>query len=232
VETPARERRVRDGDIAGLPAALDIEHARLPATYQAMKYALAECVRIDECQHWANKAEALASYARQANDDELRKMADRIQARALRRADELLQKIPEARGGDQSKNAGTVIFGRTKAAQDAGLSERQRVTAHRIGNIPEPEFENAIESDDPPTVTALAERGKQTRLDHLGGRDPEDYHQGTLLQGVIRRWNRDVSNIDLPAAVRGLWPDELVELLSEAEKARELLANINLVIGA
>jgi hypothetical protein len=48
-------------------------------------FALASCERIDECWEWANKAEALASYAKIADDDSLRIMADRIQARAVRR---------------------------------------------------------------------------------------------------------------------------------------------------
>jgi hypothetical protein len=47
--------------------------APLPAIYANAKLALAECERIDECQDWANRAEALASYARQANDDDLRR---------------------------------------------------------------------------------------------------------------------------------------------------------------
>jgi hypothetical protein len=48
-------------------------------------FALASCERIDECWEWANKAEALASYAKMADDDSLRVLADRIQARAVRR---------------------------------------------------------------------------------------------------------------------------------------------------
>ena len=48
-------------------------------------FALTSCERIDECWEWANKAEALASYAKMADDDSLRIMADRIQARAVRR---------------------------------------------------------------------------------------------------------------------------------------------------
>jgi hypothetical protein len=56
--------------------------------------------RIDECKTWADKTEALASAscAKQANDNELRKMADRIQGRAVRRSGELLQEIEGARG--------------------------------------------------------------------------------------------------------------------------------------
>ena len=44
----------------------------------------AQCNQIDECQEWANKAEALASYARQAEDSTLHKLSDRIRARAVR----------------------------------------------------------------------------------------------------------------------------------------------------
>jgi len=72
---------------------LSVNKARLPIKYEAAKQILAECSRIDECQDWADKAEALASYARQAKDDSLRKCADRIQARAIRRASELLSQF-------------------------------------------------------------------------------------------------------------------------------------------
>ncbi len=68
-----------------------ISDARLPASYERAKSALAECSRIDECKEWADKAEALASYAKQAKDDGLRILADRIQARAINRCGELLK---------------------------------------------------------------------------------------------------------------------------------------------
>jgi hypothetical protein len=84
-------------------AQLPVTSAPLPAIYENAKVALAECERIDECQNWANRAEALASYARQANDDDLRRMADRIQARAIYRAGELLKQIPPDPGGRPAK---------------------------------------------------------------------------------------------------------------------------------
>lgn len=70
---------------------IPIQEAPLPAVYERAAQALSECTRIDECKDWADKAEALASYARQSKDDSLRKMADRIQARAIRRCGELLK---------------------------------------------------------------------------------------------------------------------------------------------
>jgi hypothetical protein len=52
---------------------------------------------------------------------------------------------------------------RKQAATDAGLSERQQVTALRIANIPSNILEEPVKRDDPPTVTALAERGISSR---------------------------------------------------------------------
>jgi hypothetical protein len=96
--------------IPGLPANLpSVAHAKIPATYQAAKTAIAECVRVDECQDWADKAEALASYARQADDDSLRRMANRIQARGIRRCGELIREIaPKEMGGPRAIGNGTV----------------------------------------------------------------------------------------------------------------------------
>ena len=49
---------------------------------------------------------------------------------------------------------------RSQAAQDAGLSERQKVTALRVANAPQEEFDAAVEAEEPVTVTKLADRGK------------------------------------------------------------------------
>jgi len=74
---------------ANLPA--NWQDARLPDTYEQAKAVLAKCDCIDECRDWADKMEALSSYARQSKDTALRNMADRIQARAVRRCGELLR---------------------------------------------------------------------------------------------------------------------------------------------
>ena len=140
--------------------------ARLPETYQAAQQALAKCSSLDECQEWADKAEAMASYAKQAKDDSLRKMCDRIQARAIRRCGELLKQIPDNNRGRPAKDIpdGTVTnITRTEAAEQAGLSERQKVTALRVASISDEEFNASVESEEPPTVTQLAERGKKLK---------------------------------------------------------------------
>ena len=95
----------------------------------------------------------------QAKDESLRKMADRIQARAIRRCGELLKQIEPARGANQNIQEGDLpnVITRTQAAEQAGLSERQRKTALLVANVPEQDFNQSVESDNPPTVTKLAE---------------------------------------------------------------------------
>src|SRR6185312_6967855 len=97
-------------------------------------------------------------------DTTLHNLALRIQQRAQRRLGELLKQIPRA---DEATRFGQVgahpPVTRTQAAADAGLSEHQRKTALRIANVPEPDFEAAVESAKPPTVTEMALRGTATR---------------------------------------------------------------------
>src|SRR5579862_3272989 len=106
--------------------------------YEAARQALTECSRVDECKDWSDRAAALAAYAKQAKDGTLHNLALRIQARAQRRMDELLKTIPSAQGArtDQLREGDHPKLTRAQAATNAGLSEHQRKTVHRIGNIP------------------------------------------------------------------------------------------------
>lgn len=136
---------------------LDVRNAPLPEPYEAAKVALAACQRVDECKDWADKAAALASYARQSDDDTLHKTAIRIQGRAVRRCGQLLEdyQSPGGRPPKTSRGAPTSLTQR-QAADRAGMSKDQEVTARRVASIPEDEFEAAVESDDPPSVTTLS----------------------------------------------------------------------------
>ena len=44
------------------------------------------------------------------------------------------------------------------------MSKRQGVTAVRVANVPEDEFEEVIEGDGRPTITSLAEKGRHELL--------------------------------------------------------------------
>lgn len=87
-------------------------------------------------------------------------MATRIRDRAIRRAGELLKQIEPAKGGRPSETgiAADTGFSRKDAADEAGMSKRQAVTAIRVANVPAADFECQVESTNPPTVTALANK--------------------------------------------------------------------------
>lgn len=196
-----------------LPANISVSNAKLPATYEAAKAALAQCTTVDECKDWADKAAALASYARMAEDETLLHMAKRIQARAYRRMNEVLQAI-DGRNGQNlpgAKSVGTDTFSRHDAAAAAGLSKRQQVTAARIGNVPEDEFEAAIEADKPPTLTKLAEMGRKPRSvipDNL----PPSFAKATQAIGNVREFAQFCEQHDPRQTASGVLPREADDL--------------------
>jgi len=52
------------------------------------------------------------------------------------------------------------LLSQREIAEQAGLSRHQKVTAGRLANIPEADFNHQIESDQVPTLTQLSEQGK------------------------------------------------------------------------
>lgn len=171
--------------------------AQLPRTYEAARQALAECQGIDECQDWADKAAALASYAKQAEDETLMKMAARIKARAVRRAGELLQQIEPQQGGDRRSDQGMgdhTLITRSDAAREAGMSKHQQVQATRVASVLESDFEEQVESDSPPTLSQLAQQGIKPRpvLD-LAGRDPKEFNRALHFVAAFERYAKSLN---------------------------------------
>jgi hypothetical protein len=197
-----------------LPA-IATEQANLPALYEGAKKALAECSRIDECQQWADKAMAMASYARQAKDETLHKYADRIKARAITRCGELLKSIPPDKGGRPSEtHTGTDTgLSRSQAAADAGMSKRQKDTALQVANVDPAVRDALIESDNPPTITELANLGKKTRpAVDLGGIAPADYALATQAQGALREFAAFCSKHDPVRVAKAFQPHEFAAM--------------------
>lgn len=205
----------------GLPEGF--ENARFPAVYERAKQALAECARIDECKDWANKAEALASYFQQSKNEQMMKDCRRIQARAIARCGELLRQIETKQGGDRKsqeyqRDGSDPLITRESVASAAGLSERQRKTALRVVSVPKEQRDVLIESDDPPTVTQLADLGKQSKpkpLHDLEGIDPYLYARATELQGAIRRLAAYCQKHD-PIAIAGAFKAHEIQSLKTA----------------
>lgn len=190
---------------------------RLPQTYESAKRALSECVALDECKSWADKAAALASYAKQANDEELMKMATRIRDRAIRRAGEILSQVNgQGARTDQLSVGGHTKLTQDQAARDAGMSKHQQVQAVRVANIPRDEFDRQVDSDKPPTLSQLAVQGIQRPQPRpvidLKGRSPDEY---SLALHYVAGWEfaaKDIAALDHDRAVAILNPSETARL--------------------
>lgn len=211
----------------GLPAAITASNAQFPQNYEIAKTALANCVQIDECQSWADKAAALASYARQSSDDELMKYAVRVRDRAIRRAGELLKQIEPAKPGPRPEigMGDHTQLGRQAAGEQAGMSKHQQVQAIRVASVLAEDFERQVESGNPPTVTALAEQGKKSApkpVIDLKGRDPAEFNRSLHFVGAFESYQRDIEKIDIEHVLPGL-------IDGERERVRRAIAAIDVI---
>ena len=121
------------------------------ARYDAAKRSIAECESVDEVKPWADKAAALAAYARQADDPELEAWARRIRLRATKRIGEISAglettgkpgpegKIRSHRWERRLKSRGPP---RSRHLKDCSVANR----AEKLAAIPEDEFERAVEA--------------------------------------------------------------------------------------
>ena len=212
-----------------------VADAPLPVKYEAAKVALAECERVDECSTWAKKAAALASYARQSNDDSLEKTAMRIRARAIRRCGELLKEIPaKAHAPGRHVEEGTrhptsTVSERAKAAAAAGLSPDQTKDALRVARIKPAEFEDAVESDSPPSIADLAERGTRKKVEplvDLKGRDPAAFNRSLHVGAAINGLAATLGDVTPKQIAGGCLPRQVSELRRSATKVAAWLDDL------
>jgi len=235
--------------------ALSTLNAQLPQSYERAKEALSTCSSIDECKDWSDKAMALASYARQADDKTLENYAIRIRSRAIRRAGELLKQFDGRDGRNLPKSNDDDTFSKSQqdqidnvlqllsdgkitrddangriakidpywhersqqnAATYAGMSKRQKDTSIRVANIDEDEFNRLVESNQPPTLTALAEKGKG----YLEKEKPMGFKEATQLLGTVKRFSEFCDKTN-PVVVANALDDK------EKEKVRFMVSKID-----
>lgn len=188
--------------------------AQLPRVYEAAREALTTCQNVDECKDWADKAAALASYAKQSQDDSLMVMAQRIKARAVRRAGELLTQIEPGQGARDGKRGEVDHLPlRSAAAREAGFSEHQQKQAVRIASVPKEEFEARVEAPKPATLTQLAQQGIKPRplVDHKG-RDPREFNRALHFLGTFEAYAKELDRAEIDRALEALIDSERATL--------------------
>lgn len=111
--------------------------------YEAARHALQVAHSVDEVKDIRDKAQAMAAYAKQANDTELVEWATEIKVRAERRAGELTREIDSAQGR-RSTSSPNAKKSKGEVLADLGVSPQ---TAHRwekLAAVPEEQFEQAV----------------------------------------------------------------------------------------
>lgn len=196
-------------NVASLPS---IHNARLPVNYDMAKKALAECQSIDECKDWSDKAAAFASYAKQSQDDELERYAQRIKARAVRRAGELAKQMMQPQGRPGKDIAGDT-FSKSEIQEMSGFSKRQLETATRIASVPKETFEAQVEAPKPATLTQLAQQGIKPRplVDHKG-RDPREFNRALHFLGTFEAYAKELDRAEIDRALEALIDTERATL--------------------
>jgi hypothetical protein len=130
----------------GAAAMLTVSRSAVQRASIVRDHGTPELVAAVESGKVAVSAAAVASYARQADDDALERHAMRIRARAIRRAGEILKQIePAPNHHGNSSGDGTGPTSRKDAASSAGMSSHQAKTAIRVANVPASDFDKAVE---------------------------------------------------------------------------------------
>lgn len=130
--------------------------------YEAACREIALANSIDEAKDWADKAEALRAYARQAHNTEMEVQVAEIKLRALRRMGELSKALEKAQQGGAGGGAKIPPLGSSKTQQlaDAGISTSAAHRAEQIADIPADEFESSLaehrDSQQPVTQASIA----------------------------------------------------------------------------
>lgn len=110
--------------------------------YEAARAALQAAHSVDEVKDLRDKAQAMAAYAKQANDTQLVEWATEIKVRAERRAGEMLADLPKHNGGNPNLSHDTT--GSPKTLAELGISKDQSSRWQKLAAIPEDKFEQAV----------------------------------------------------------------------------------------
>jgi N6-adenosine-specific RNA methylase IME4 len=115
--------------------------------YDAARRALAEAHKVDEVKSMRDKAMAMQTYARQANDRSLIEHATDIRIRAEIRAGELLREMAKNQGAVPGKTGSKArpVLDPTPKLSDLGISKTQSSRWQHLAELPKAERENKIE---------------------------------------------------------------------------------------
>lgn len=126
--------------------------------YDAARQALAEAHRVDEAKDIRDKAVAIATYAKQAQDRDMIFWATEIKVRAERRTGELLREREKHDGGRPAGKPVKIedqFSSKPPKLADLKITKQQSSDWQALAAIPAPEFERRIKNaaGDPAALT-------------------------------------------------------------------------------
>lgn len=182
-------------------------NVKMPVEYEAAVKALAACIDIDEAKHWADKADALAAWAKIYRSKDAERKARQLKLHAFRRMGQL---AADLRPPTLRKNAGLkgrgMAPGSISLLKENGLSANLAAAASRLGTLPQPRFDAMVASPCPPSPTVV------TKIVARGGTDA---YAAVMMNAkgpglvAMRSWMRRHNAGDL---ARALKVDEMVRV--------------------
>ena len=176
----------------------------VPVQYETAIKALTECIHLDDAKVWADKADALAAWAKiyRSKDAELK--AKQLKLHAFRRMGQIAEELrPTRRAGRNSLGAASLLI-------ESGLQKHVAATVVRIARAPESQFTAAVIAGAGVNALALSQRG---RMGTAAATDSMDWLMngisGPRLRSVLSKMKAQ------PAAsiAEGLTGDEVISAL-------------------
>ena len=160
--------------------------------YDAARAALSAALRVDEVKDIRDKAQAMAAYARQAQDTEMVEWATEIKVRAERRAGELLRDMAAtgeraASGGDRNASSHRATMAPTLEA--LGVSRDESSRWQKLAAVSEDQFEQAVAAAKEvagEVTTAAMLRMARAAVEQDTGADEPEVEPAPSLAAVLR----------------------------------------------
>lgn len=214
-----------NGAIKKLPVVIRdrIPHVPMPVEYFDACKALQACLTIDEGKYWADKADALAAWAKIYKSDEAAIAARRLKLQAFRRMGELAGELapqratgkPNPKGGFTGSSPGPQAL-----LRGHGLSKSQARDARRLAQLSKSEADTAVKRG--MSVGKAAYLGRGRTANNYGRKSSDAYSWLTAGSGLQDGTSPSCHRVR--SAFRSRDPHEVAEGISKGEvkQAREL----------
>lgn len=196
-----------------------ISDAIVPLVFAEAIRAIAACRSIDEGKYWADKADALAAWAKVYKQDETAIEARRLKAHAFRRMSRLADDLAASvRDPHKTGRASPHV-----QLSKAGLSKSQITKIRQVGSVPEKRFNELVDGSNPPHIGKLAFHGVGTKNKLASSEAWRKFAGGKYVQGnghKFRQFCRAHSAYELGRAIS---PNEVTVAKKFVQELRDWL---------